>query len=253
MKRLCTSFVDPRAVSPLLTCRLIALDKCPRIGPVGIGDMARCIIVKIVLMIARGDIQDAAGSLQLCAGQISRCEAAAHSVRSAVHSVQEVFQNEDTEAVLLVDASNAFDYLNRMSALHNIRHHATYATLTHGLSSKWSYLTRTIPNVRHHFQPLDNILRSVFIPILKGRPPPNDIDMSLFALPARLGGLELTLPYIRADCDFKTSLRVTFPLRDLIHNQHQVHSFTALDGQLSARANIRRERRLQATTEADSS
>ena len=130
--------------------------------------------------------------------------------------------------------------------------HAAYAALTHGLSSKWSYLTRTIPNVRHHLQPLDNILWSVFIPVLSGRPPHNDIDMSLFVLPFRLGGLGLTLPSLRADHDFKTSLSVTFPLRDLIQNQHQVYSFAALDGQLSARADIRRERRLEATTEADS-
>ena len=64
--------------------------------------------------------------------------------------------------------------------------------------------------------------------------------------------LRLCLPSLRADCDFKASLRVTFPLRDLIHNQHQVYSFAALDTHLSARADIRRERRLQATTEANS-
>ena len=39
-KRICTSFFDPRAVSPLLTSRLLALDKCPGIHPIGIGEMA---------------------------------------------------------------------------------------------------------------------------------------------------------------------------------------------------------------------
>ena len=113
-KRLCTSFVDPWVVAPLLTCRLMSLDKCPGIRPIGIGEMPRRIIAKTFLRIARGDIQDAAGSLQLCAGQISG--------EAAVHSVREGFQNEDTEAVLLVDASNAFNSPIRMSALHNIRH-----------------------------------------------------------------------------------------------------------------------------------
>ena len=107
-------------------------------------------------------------------------------------------------------------------------------------------------NVRHHLQPLDNILWSVFNQILTGRPPPNDSDMRLFALPARLGGLGLTLPSLHADGDFKNSLRVTLPLRNLIHNQHQVYSFASLDGQVFARAYIHRERRLQATTEANS-
>ena len=53
--------------------------------------------------------------LHLCTGQISGCEA-------AVHSVRECFLEDDTQAALLVDASNAFNSVNRLSALHNISH-----------------------------------------------------------------------------------------------------------------------------------
>ena len=60
------------------------------------------------------DLQAAAGSIQLCAGQIAGIEA-------GVHTVQAMFQKVDTEAILLVDASNAFNALNRQTALHNIR------------------------------------------------------------------------------------------------------------------------------------
>ena len=66
-------------------------------------------------MVVRGDVLDAAGSIQLCTGQLSGCEA-------AVHSVREAFLEDDTEAALLVDVSNAFNSINRMAALHNIRH-----------------------------------------------------------------------------------------------------------------------------------
>ena len=66
-------------------------------------------------MVVHGDIQDAAGSLQLCAGQILGCEA-------AVHSALEGFQDEGTEVALLVNATNAFNSLNRMATLYNIRH-----------------------------------------------------------------------------------------------------------------------------------
>ena len=69
---------------------------------------------KAILFITRGDIQDAAGSLQLCAGQIAGAEA-------AVHATRESFLKDNTEAVLLVDASNAFNVLNRQVALRNIR------------------------------------------------------------------------------------------------------------------------------------
>ena len=37
-----------------------------------------------------------------------------------VHAIRESFQDYDTEAVLLVDATNAFNALNRQVALHNI-------------------------------------------------------------------------------------------------------------------------------------
>ena len=113
-KRLCTSYIDPACIAPFVACCLIPLNKNPGVRPIGIGDTARRIIAKSVLTIIRGDIQDAAGTSQLCAGQIAGVEAAVHTVRS-------IFKDNDTEAVLLVDASNAFNSLNRQTALHNIR------------------------------------------------------------------------------------------------------------------------------------
>ena len=77
--------------------------------------MAKHIIDKAILVTAKGDIQNAADSIQLFAGQISGYEA-------AVHSVCESFLQDDTEAALLVDASNTFNSINRLLALHNIRH-----------------------------------------------------------------------------------------------------------------------------------
>ena len=92
--------MDPIGLSAFLACQLIALAKCPGVRPIG--------SIKV-------DIQDATGSLQLCAGQIAGIEAAVHFIRESFHS-------ENTEAVLLMDASNAFNSLNREAALHNIRH-----------------------------------------------------------------------------------------------------------------------------------
>ena len=87
-KRLCTSYVDPKCVSPLLACRLIALDKNPGVRPIGIGDTARRIIAKAILNIARPDVQDISGCLQLCGGQISGIEAAVHAVRTALNQTR---------------------------------------------------------------------------------------------------------------------------------------------------------------------
>ena len=67
------------------------------------------------LSIIHPNVLEAAGSLQLSAGQIAGVEAAIHAVRCC-------FDEESTEGVLLVDASNAFNSLNRNLALLNIRH-----------------------------------------------------------------------------------------------------------------------------------
>ena len=112
--RLCTSYVDPRGLSPFLASCLIAIDKLPGVCPIGIGEVVRRIIGKAILMVVGQDVMDVTGTDQLCAGQPGGCEA-------GVHAVHAMFQSMDCEAVLLVDASNAFNSLNRRTALLNRR------------------------------------------------------------------------------------------------------------------------------------
>ena len=96
--------------------RLITLDKCLGVRPIGIGEVACRIICKAILTILNSDIHvlDAASPLQLCAGQDSGCEA-------AVHSIHHLYSDPDN-GLLLVDASNAFNNLNHEVALSNILH-----------------------------------------------------------------------------------------------------------------------------------
>ena len=112
-KRICSTYVDPNDLSVLVACRLIALNKCPGVRPIGIGEVVRRILAKVILATIGKEIQDAAGALQVCAGQQVGCEA-------AVHTVRKLSNDPDTEAILLVDASNAFNLLNRKVALLNI-------------------------------------------------------------------------------------------------------------------------------------
>ena len=96
--------------------RLIPLLKAPTgIRPIGIGEVLRRIIGKAVINEIKPEIMESAGSLQLCAGQRAGCEAAAHAMG-------EIFEEEDTDAVLFIDASNAFNTLNRTALLHNIHY-----------------------------------------------------------------------------------------------------------------------------------
>ena len=64
-------------------------------------------------MVFGNDIQEAAGKLHLCAGQPAGIEA-------AIHAARQLYDDDSTEGFLLVDASNAFNQLNRQAALHNI-------------------------------------------------------------------------------------------------------------------------------------
>ena len=40
--------------------------------------------------------------------------------QAAAHAIRDIFEEESTDAVLLIDASNAFNTLNREALLHNI-------------------------------------------------------------------------------------------------------------------------------------
>ena len=113
-RRVCTMYVDPSSLSAFVACRLIPLDKNPGVRPIGVCECVRRIIGKAVLSVLGPDVQSAAGSLQLCAGQPGGIEA-------AIHAMQALYERPDTDAILLVDAQNAFNLLNRRAALLNIR------------------------------------------------------------------------------------------------------------------------------------
>ena len=60
----------------------------------------------------------------MCAGHEARCE-------TPVHVMREIFGFEDTEAILLVDASYAFNSINRQAALHDIQFICPAISATH--------------------------------------------------------------------------------------------------------------------------
>lgn len=60
-KRICSTYVNPTLIAPLLACRLIALDKNPGACPIGIGKIARQIIAKAILLIVGPDIYNFEG------------------------------------------------------------------------------------------------------------------------------------------------------------------------------------------------
>jgi hypothetical protein len=115
--RIASENVDPEALEGYVANRLIPLDKQPGVRPIGIGEVFRRALGKAVSWANRDEIRRGAGALQACAGLEGGCEA-------ATHAVQEAFEEDNAEGVLLIDAENAFNALNRKAALHNIQHRA---------------------------------------------------------------------------------------------------------------------------------
>ena len=123
IKQMCTEKVDTTedvngektsSLESFLACRLIPLDKCPGLRPIGVGEVLRRIAGKVFMSVIKDDVQDAVGSLQVCAGLPGGCEAAIHAMRT-------VFEEDNTDAVLLIDAANAFNSINRNVMLENIQ------------------------------------------------------------------------------------------------------------------------------------
>ena len=112
-RRLCTSYIDPSVMSAFVACRLVPLNKNPGVRPIGVCEVLRRIVGKAIMRTVGPDVLRAAGPLQLCAGQDAGCEA-------VIHAMQTVFHDAKTDAVILVDASNAFNNMNRRVALLNI-------------------------------------------------------------------------------------------------------------------------------------
>ena len=98
----------------LLAHRGIALNKNPGVRPIGVGECLQRLEAKAMALATGVDATEVCGADQLCAGAKASIEAAAH----AMHSV---FNQEDTEAVILVDAANALNSISSQSVLWNCR------------------------------------------------------------------------------------------------------------------------------------
>ena len=115
-KILCVEDVHPGCLTEYVACRLVPLNKGvkegkPGVRSIGVGELLRRIVGKLLIRVIKDDITQAAGPIQTCRGIQSGIEA-------AIHSMRQVFENDSTEAIMLVDVENPFNNLNRKAALH---------------------------------------------------------------------------------------------------------------------------------------
>ena len=141
--------------------------------------------------------------------------------------------------------------LEKLSNIAESQPHVAYCALTQGLSSKWNFLSRTTPEIQHLLQSLEDTIRTQLLPKLSGREAPNDLERCLFALPARLGGLNLMNPVSSSIIQHQDSLKITKSLDDLILSQSTEYRYEVLTNQITVKNDIKSSRKKLSNETAD--
>jgi hypothetical protein len=114
-KSLCqTKLDDLNPLEAYLACSLIPLDKDPGLRPIGIGEVLRRIVGKAITTILKPDLKESVDGVQMCVSQEGGAEA-------AVHAMCDIFSVDSCQAVIQVDANNAFNSINRKVLLQNVK------------------------------------------------------------------------------------------------------------------------------------
>ena len=63
-----STIIDWDDIQTLMACRLIALDKCPGVCPIGVGEVSRHILSKVMAAATSTDVEELCGTNQLYSG-----------------------------------------------------------------------------------------------------------------------------------------------------------------------------------------
>ena len=109
------------------------------------------------------------------------------------------------------------------------------------MTSKWTYVCRTIPEIDVLLRPLDEVIHQHFIPAITGCPPCSPLERQLLALPPRWDGLGLSNPSSDSQSEFESSKQVTASLVPMIVVQDLNGS--VIDEPKRTKASIRKAKR----------
>ena len=133
--------------------------------------------------------------------------------------------------------------LQTLSTIASTEQHAAYAALTHHLSSRWLYLSRTMSSIDQHLQRLEEVLLEEVLPNLTHRPPPSTSDRDIFALRIRYGGLGIRNPAYQADFEYTTSHAVCTLIINNITSGNCVYDYECECSQMTAKMEMEKQRR----------
>ena len=91
---------------------------------------------------------------------------------------------------------------------------------TKALCMRWCFVQRTISDVSHIFQPLEDSIRENLLPAIIGRKI-SDMERRILALPVRFGGIGVLNPVETSNIEYDTSVKITSDLKKIIYNQEK--------------------------------
>ena len=133
--------------------------------------------------------------------------------------------------------------LETLSEIAQTQLHATYAALTHGLCSKWSFLSRVVEGIDELIKPLEGVIVHKLIPALTGRSAISQTERELLSLPARLGGIGTPNPSLQAPSQYDTSKQITATLSAMTMEQSHSIPQNIKEEQKKIKVDLKKTRR----------
>ena len=111
--------------------------KNPGVRPIGVREVMRRIIRRTITKCLKNELMSLGSNYQLCLGQ--KC-----GIEYAIHTLRDQYSKTSADAVLLIDAENAFNSLNRKLALKHIKN--TCPSLLTAIKNSYSNSSKLFVN-----------------------------------------------------------------------------------------------------------
>ena len=110
--------------------------------------------------------------------------------------------------------------LQVLEKIAKVEPHLAYCAYVFGLQHRYTFLMRTIPDIKGHMERLDEAINMHLVRHLVNNHTVTEMERIWFSLPARLGGLALNIPSELCDIYYHNSKKMTEVLTEGIVNQH---------------------------------
>ena len=119
--------------------------------------------------------------------------------------------------------------------------HLAYSAFVYGTSKRWSFVSRTTPDISGLFNPLEYHIKEEFIPAITGKLHIPDNIRRIFSLPAKMGGMGISNASETSDMEYNNSIKATLALTEALFNQADCYNEN-VDEQASILSSIKRTR-----------